>query len=80
MMRWLASVVGVIAVLFGARQRGVNAERAKQEARRLAEQAENHRRHIDDLRKVREKRDEMDNLSGDDVARRLRDKWTRADR
>lgn len=76
---WLfvGGVAAAVAIYWRGGTAAKQAERERQEARRLAEMAEAQQRHIDDLRKLQEKRDEVADMSDDDVSRRLRDKWTR---
>ena len=73
----IGAVAAILAMWWRAWSGGARRERERQEARRAAELAESQQRHIDDLRKLQETRDEVDALSDDDVHRRLRDRWTR---
>ena len=61
---------------------GTNArkhERERQEARRTAELAEEQQQRIDAMKKRQEVKDEVDRLSNDSVADRLRRKWTKSE-
>lgn len=71
------ALAATVAILWRTKHKGRLEEREAQEARRNAELAESQRRHMDDSRKLSEKRNEVDRLSDDAVADRLRDKWTR---
>lgn len=76
---WLAAVAAALAALFGAHRSGRARERDRQDARRKAEEAARLSARIDTLNTAQDIRHETDARPADDVTRRLRDRWTRAD-
>jgi hypothetical protein len=58
---------------------GTRRERERQEARRAAELAKSQGKRLDKLNTAQEVRNATDARPDDDVSRRLRERWTRAD-
>ena len=76
---WLGAgaVAAVVAIYWRGGTNARKDERERQEARRTAELAEEQRQRIDAMKKLQEKRDEVDNLPDDSVSDRLRRKWSK---
>jgi hypothetical protein len=78
---WL--FIGGIAAAATIYMRGAasakQAERDRQEARRMAEHAESLGHRADTLKTAQDTRDEIDRLPDDAATRRLHDRWSRPD-
>lgn len=68
------------AMLWRAKNKGKLEERERQERQRQAELAEAQGDRIDKMRVAQEVRNEAAGLSGDELDRRLRERWGREDR
>lgn len=75
----VGTVAALVAIYWRAWTGGIKRERERQEARRAAEMAESQGHRADALNTAQEVRDATDARSDDDVARRLRDRWTSTD-